>query len=224
MKKNQENPETVQRFNVLHRLLHIVVFVSFIILAITGFSLSFAHTGFARFLTSILGGSDGIGGLHRFCATFFYIGVLIHLLWLIFYKLGLKGRLTGPDTMTPDKKDLSDIYQNLRYIFGRGTPPLFNRFSYLQKLDYWAVMLGMQSMGITGLIMWYPEFFTSFLPGYAVNIAVHFHFHEAVLAVLYIGFVHMTDTHLDPEVFPIEKTIFNGKKQRGLYKSEQELE
>ncbi|MBA2882792.1 cytochrome b subunit of formate dehydrogenase [Desulfosalsimonas propionicica] len=224
MTKNQENPETVQRFNVLHRLLHIVVFVSFIILAITGFSLSFAHNGFARFLTSILGGADGIGGIHRFFATFFYIGVLIHLLWLIFYKLGLKGRLTGPNTMTPGKKDISDIYQNLRYIFGRGTPPLFNRFSYLQKLDYWAVMLGMQSMGITGLIMWYPEFFTSFLPGYAVNIAFHFHFHEAVLAVLYIGFVHMTDTHLDPEVFPIEKSIFNGKKQSGLYTSEQQLE
>lgn len=224
MKKNQENSETVQRFNVLHRLLHIVVFVNFIILAITGFSLSFAHNGFARFLSSILGGADGIGAIHRFCATFFYIGVLIHLLWLIFYKLGLKGRLTGPDTMTPGKKDLSDIYQNLRYIFGRGTPPLFNRFSYLQKLDYWAVMLGMQSMGITGLIMWYPEFFTSFLPGYAVNIAIHFHFHEAVLAVLYIGFVHMTDTHLDPEVFPIEKSIFNGKKQSEPYANEQQLE
>lgn len=224
MEKTQEKLETVQRFNVLHRLLHIVVIVNFIILAITGFLLSFAHTGLAQVLAAVLGGADGIGGIHRFCATFFYIGVVIHILWLVIYKLGLKGRLTGPDSMTPSRKDLTDIYQNLRYIFGRGTPPLFNRFSYLQKLDYWAVMLGMQSMGITGLIMWYPEFFTSFLPGYVVNIAAHFHFHEAVLAVLYIGFIHMTDTHLDPEVFPMEKSIFNGRKGGGAYAKEQEAE
>jgi cytochrome b subunit of formate dehydrogenase len=224
MKKTQEKLETVQRFNVLHRLLHIIVIVNFTILAITGFSLKYAHTGFGGAISAILGGADGIGGIHRFSATFFYIGVVIHLIWLVFYKIGLKGRLTGPDTMVPGKKDVSDIYQNLRYIFGRGNPPLFSRFRYLQKLDYWAVMLGMQSMGITGLIMWYPEFFTAFLPGYAVNIAVHFHFHEAVLAVLYIGFVHMTDTHLSPEVFPLEKSIFTGKKEMLPYAGEQKAE
>ena len=61
------------------------------------------------------------------------------------------------------------------------------------------------------MIMWHPEFFTGILPGYVINIAAHFHFHEAVLAVMYIGVVHMSDTHLIPEVFPMEKSIFNGK-------------
>jgi cytochrome b subunit of formate dehydrogenase len=78
-------------------------------------------------------------------------------------------------------------------------------------VDYWAVMLGMQSMGITGLLMWFPEYFSTILPGYFVNVANHFHFHEAILAVMYIGVVHMSDTHLLPEVFPLEKSIFNGK-------------
>jgi len=111
----------------------------------------------------------------------------------------------------PNTKDFADLYQNLRYIFGNGTPPLFDRFSYLQKVDYWAVMLGMQSMGITGLLMWFPEFFSGILPGHWINVASHFHFHEAVLAVMYIGLVHMSDTHLLPEVFPLEKSIFTGK-------------
>ena len=81
-------------------------------------------------------------------------------------------------------------------------------------------MLGMQSMGITGLIMWHPEFFASIFPGYIINVAMHFHFHEAVLAVLYIGIVHMSDTHLIPEVFPLEKSIFSGKITQDRFKTD----
>ena len=210
MENSRNASENHRRFHVLHRLLHIVVIVKFTLLAVTGFLLGLSRFGIAQVLTGWFGGVAVIGGIHRFCATVFYIGVLVHILWLVYYKIVLKGRLTGPGTMIPTKKDFADVCENLRYIFGRGTPPLFDRYSYLQKVDYWAVMLGMQSMGITGVIMWHPEFFAGFLPGYAINIAQHFHFHEAVLAVMYIGFVHMSDTHLVPEVFPLEKSIFNG--------------
>lgn len=214
MDKTKEEPKTFQRFHVLHRLLHIVIIVNFTALTITGFLLRFSHFEWIQGTTALIGGLAVTGGVHRFCAGFFYIGVIIHILWLCYHKFILKGRLMGPDSMLPVRKDLTDIYQNLRYIFGRGTPPLFDRFSYLQKVDYWAVMLGMQSMGITGLIMWHPEFFAAIFPGYVINIASHFHFHEAVLAVMYIGIVHMSDTHLIPEVFPMEKSIFNGKISR----------
>jgi cytochrome b subunit of formate dehydrogenase len=210
MEKNQAETEQYQRFCVLHRLLHLVVIVTFTLLALTGFALKYSAHGWAQWLVSMIGGADGAGYLHRISAAALYVCVMIHLLWLGYYKLVFKGKFSGPQSVLPGLQDFRDLYHNLRYIFGKGTPPLFNRFSYLEKVDYWAVLLGMQSMGITGLIMWYPEFFSTLVPGYFINIANELHFHEAILAVAYIGFVHMTSTHLDPEVFPMQKSIFNG--------------
>lgn len=214
MEKNHNFKESFYRFPVLHRILHIVIIVNFTFLAITGFLLYFSQFPWAKFLVSAIGGAGVTGGLHRFCAVFLYLGIAVHIAWLFYFKLILKQTLSGPDSILPGAKDLKDMYQNLRYVFNKGTPPLFDRFSYLQKVDYWAVMIGMQSMGITGLIMWFPQFFTGIIPGYFINIAGHFHLHEAVLAVMYIGVVHMSDTHLAPDVFPMEKTIFTGEIEK----------
>ena len=217
METNPKPKKTYQRFHILHRMLHIVIIFNFTFLAITGFLLHFSEFGWARFLVSLMGGAGAAGWLHRFCAVFLYVGIVVHVLWLFYYKIVLNQNLFGPDSILPGKKDIGDLYQNLRYVFNKGTPPLFDRFSYLQKLDYWAVMLGMQSMGITGLMLCFPEFFASIFPGYFINIAGHFHFHEAVLAVMYIGIVHMSDTHLVPDIFPMEKTIFTGVIERDRF-------
>ncbi len=214
METDQKYQETYQRFHVLHRLLHIVIIFNFTFLAITGFLLHFSAFGWVSSMVSLMGGAGALGWLHRVCAVFLYIGILVHVSWLFYYKIVLNQKLSGPDSILPGKKDIRDLYQNLRYVFNKGTPPLFDRFSYLQKVDYWAVMLGMQSMGITGLMKWFPEFFTGIFPGYFINIAAHFHFHEAVLAVMYIAVVHMSDTHLVPDIFPMEKTIFTGEIEK----------
>jgi cytochrome b subunit of formate dehydrogenase len=220
IEKMQDKSSYYLRFHVLHRLLHIIILINFTGLAITGFALNLSHYQWTRFIVYLVGGASTAGSFHRLFGIILYLGVVIHFLWLFYYKAVLKGRLTGPDSLVPSAKDIADLYQNLRYIFGKGTPPLFDRFSYLQKVDYWAVMIGMQSMGITGLLMWFPEFFSRILPGHWINVANHFHFHEAILAVLYIGFVHMSDTHLAPEVFPMEKSIFSGKISEEKLKKE----
>lgn len=213
----QAGKESYERFCVLHRILHIMIIFNFTLLAVTGFLIHFSGTGWARLLVGAMGGAGAVGWLHRFCAVFLYIGILVHLAWLVYYRFVLKGRFFGPDTVLPTRKDFQDLVRNFRYFFNKGTPPLFDRYSYLQKVDYWAVMLGMQSMGITGLMKWFPEVFAGILPGHFINIAAHFHFHEAVLAVMYIGLVHMSDTHLVPDVFPMEKTIFTGKIEKDRF-------
>jgi cytochrome b subunit of formate dehydrogenase len=206
--------ESYQRFHALHRILHIIIIFNFTLLTITGFLLHFSGFGWTSFIVSLMGGAGAIGWLHRFCGAFLYVGIVIHVSWLFYYKIVLKQKICGPDSVLPGTKDLKDLYQNLRYVFKKDTPPLFDRFSYLQKLDYWAVMLGMQSMGITGLLLCFSEFFAGILPGYFINIATHFHFHEAVLAVMYIAVIHMSDTHLVPDIFPLEKTIFTGEIEK----------
>ena len=212
--ETRRSEELFKRFSVLHRLKHFVVIVTFTLLCITGFALKFSHHGWAKALMWLMGGAQNAGDLHRMCATVFYLVVVLHLVWLGYYKMVLKGRLTGPQSIFPQVKDFKDLYRNFGYIFGKNPPPAFNRFSYLAKVDYWAVMLGMQSMGITGLLMWYPEFFSTVFPGYFINIANELHFHEAVLAICYIAVVHMTDTHLAPEVFPVDTSIFSGHISR----------
>ena len=220
METNPVPKKMFQRFHVLHRILHMVIIFNFTLLAISGFLLHFSGFEWVRFIVSLMGGAGAAGWLHRFCAVFLYIGILIHVFWLFYYKMVLKQNFCGPDSILPGKKDITDLYQNLRYVFNKGESPLFDRFSYLQKFDYWAELLGMQSMGITGLILWFPEFFAGILPGFFINIAGYFHFYEAVLAVMYIGVVHMSDTHLAPDIFPMEKSIFTGKIEKERFMEE----
>jgi cytochrome b subunit of formate dehydrogenase/nitrate reductase gamma subunit len=202
--------ETI-RFSVLNRLLHLFVMIGFTGLALTGFSLKFSEWSLAQALAWLLGGAAGLRSLHRISAVFTYGCVVIHLLWLIYYKLVLNGRITGPDTMFPRLKDLRDLFGHMAYMLGKRPGPAFERFSYWEKFDYWAILIGMNTMGLTGLVMWFPEFFARLFPGYLVNVAQVLHLYEAIMAVALKFVVHIVTTHLRPEVFPMDKSIFNGR-------------
>jgi cytochrome b subunit of formate dehydrogenase len=200
----------VVRFCLLHRILHWPVMLGFAGLGITGFALYFSDAAYGRAVAWLVGGPTHLAWLHRACAVVTYAAVLIHILWLAYYKLVLKGRLTGPDSMFPSRKDLADLIQHIRYFFARGGPPAFERFSYLEKIDYYAVLIGMHTMGATGLILWFPEFFTRFLPGWFVNLALVLHLYEAIIAVAIKFGIHIYSVHLRPPLWPGQKTIFTG--------------
>lgn len=53
-------------------------------------------------------------------------------------------------------------------------------------------------------------FFTRFLPGAFINVATIIHSDEALLATGFIFTVHFFNTHLRPEKFPMDTTIFTG--------------
>jgi len=57
-------------------------------------------------------------------------------------------------------------------------------------------------IGSTGLVLWFPELFTLFLPGWAINVATIIHSDEALLAVGFIFTVHFFNTHFRPDRFP----------------------
>ena len=66
-------------------------------------------------------------------------------------------------------------------------------------------------IGSTGLILWFPEFFTRVLPGWAINVATIVHSDEALLACGFIFTIHFFNTHLRPEKFPMDTVIFTGR-------------
>lgn len=200
------------RFSVLHRFLHLVVMLGFTGLAATGLSLAFSASWPARTFMWWVGGSANAAWLHRACAVMTYLAVILHGLWFLYYKWVLKGRFTGPDSIFPSLKDLKDLGRNLSYFLGRRrSPPEFDKFSYIEKIDYWAVFIGMHTMGITGLVLWYPEFFTRMVPGFFINLAQVLHFYEALLAVAIKFVIHIGMAHLRPSVYPADMSIFTGR-------------
>jgi cytochrome b subunit of formate dehydrogenase len=203
--------EVFWRFNVFHRFIHLVMMVTFIGLALTGLPLKYSDTFWAQGLIVLWGGVKGAGIFHRWFAgiTFGYFS--LHLLWVFYYVLVLKGNLFGPDSMVPSKKDFKDLFQHIAYFLGRGEPPQFGRFTYWERFDYWAVFWGIAFIGGSGLVLWFPEFFSRFLPGIFFNIAYTIHSDEALLAAGFVFIVHLYNAHLRADVFPIDKSIFTGK-------------
>jgi cytochrome b subunit of formate dehydrogenase len=212
MRTTSFSPDVPVRFSVLHRFLHLVVMFGFTGLAITGLSLGLSSTAPARGFMWLIGGAAHGAWLHRCCAIFTYGCVVIHGLWFLYFKFGLAGAWTGPDSIFPSGKDVSDFKCHLAYFLGRkGSPPVFNKFSYMEKIEYWALFIGMNTMGITGLILWFPECVTRYLPGFWVNIAQVLHFYEAILAVVVKGFIHIGMAHFRPGVYPADTSIFTGR-------------
>lgn len=200
-----------RRFSVLHRFFHLVVLISFTFLALSGLPLKYSGCTLSQWLIALLGGVGGAATIHRCMGIVTFGYVVLHLVWLSYYKVVLKGRLWGAGSMVPQLKDFQDLWQNLKYFLGKGAPPQLERFAYWEKFDYLAVFWGVPVIGLSGLVLWFPEFFSRYLPGEFLNVAYILHSDEALLAVGFIFVVHMFNVHLRPEVFPLTKTIFNGK-------------
>ncbi len=212
MQTNKLPEETSLRFSVLHRITHFVVMIGIFVLAITGMSMAFSSNFIAKLFILLMGGHANAVSIHRLSAIITYLCVVTQVIWFIYFKLVLKGRFTGPHSIWPGIQDFHDFSANMRYFLGRNdTPPQFNRFTYMEKIDYWAIFIGMNTMGITGLFLWYPESLTQFFPGYFINIARILHLYEAILAVIVKLVIHVGMAHLRPSVFPGDMSIFTGK-------------
>jgi cytochrome b subunit of formate dehydrogenase len=204
-----------QRFSRLNRGLHIVLIISFLTLALTGLTLKFSYTGWAVVLSHILGGFESAGFLHRFAAVLMFSVFFIHI-WDVTRMRKREGRswksmVFGPDSMMFNRKDLADFAGSVKWFVGRGPRPQFGRWTYWEKFDYFAVFWGVAVIGSTGLMLWFPEFFTNFVPGWLLNVATIIHSDEALLAVGFIFTVHFFNTHLRPEKFPMDIVIFTGR-------------
>ena len=204
-----------QRFTRLNRILHILMIVSFLTLAMTGMTLKFSYTGWAVILSKFFGGFESAGYLHRFAAVTM-IGVFVtHIIDLFRLKkkeFGTwKKMLMSENSMVFNKKDLKDFLGSLKWFLGKGERPDYGRWTYWEKFDYFAVFWGMIVIGSTGLTLWFPEFFTHFIPGWFINVATIIHSDEALLATGFIFTVHFFNTHLRPEKFPMDIVIFSGR-------------
>jgi cytochrome b subunit of formate dehydrogenase len=220
--------EQFTRFTPFERFLHLLVVTSFLLLVITGMPLKFYYTDWAKAIFSLLGGAEVARSLHHFGAivTFTYFGLhlieLVGSLWRRRRALRdpATGRVAlrrvwaamfGPDSMVPALQDWRDFIAHQKWFFGKGPRPQFDRWTYWERFDYFAVFWGVAAIGVSGLIMWFPKFFTMFLPGWIINIALVVHSDEALLAAGFIFTFHFFNTHFRIEKFPMDTVIFSGR-------------
>jgi len=208
-----------RRFSYFDIVIHFTMMATFIGLVLTGLPLKFSHAPWASGLMHFLGGARMAGLIHRICAgiTFGYFGATItYIFYFLFFKK-IHGnpnplqRLFGPDSLCPRWKDVQDIIGMIQWFFNKGPKPQFDRWTYWEKFDFLAVFWGMFAIGLSGLMLWFPEFFTIFLPGWILNIATIVHSDEALLASGFIFTVHFFNTHFRPSKFPIDTVIFTGR-------------
>jgi cytochrome b subunit of formate dehydrogenase len=216
------------RFSNVQRALHACMIVSFISLATTGLTLKFSYTGWAAVVSRILGGFQIAGFIHRTAAVLMFGVFSTHLYTLV--QLKKRERKTwrnlifGADSMLPNRQDLTQFIATMKWFVGAGPRPQYGRWTYWEKFDYFAVFWGIAIIGSTGLTLWFPIFFTRFLPGWAINVATVIHSDEALLATGFIFTVHFFNTHLRPEKFPMDTTIFTGHMPLAELKRDKPLE
>jgi cytochrome b subunit of formate dehydrogenase len=202
------------RFPHLYRVLHACMIVSFLTLAVTGLSLKFSYTPWAARFSRLLGGFETAGYVHRFAAIVMFSTFTAHVIGLFKQKrrnkTTWKAILFGPNTLLPTKRDGQEFVGTIKWFVGKGPRPKYGRWTYWEKFDYFAVFWGIVVIGSTGLTLWFPIFFTRFLPGPFINVATIIHSDEALLATGFIFTVHFFNTHLRPEKFPMDTTIFTG--------------
>jgi cytochrome b subunit of formate dehydrogenase len=204
----------VWRFNVVFRVIHALIVLTFFILVTTGLPLRFSCAAWAPGLMAALGGAERAGMLHRYTGLVMFGYFVMYVVYMTIrlvrapVKLDL---LHGPNSILPHLQDLYDVKAMMQYFFGKGPHPRFGRFSYMEKFDYFAEAWGVFAIGFTGLMLWFPEFFGRFFPGILFNVAIIIHSWEAMIATAFIFTIHFFKVHLRPEKWPLDGVMFTGR-------------
>ncbi len=216
----------VWRFTVLQRVLHGVLVLAFFVLAFTGLPLRFSCIAWAPALMRLWGGAQTAGVIHRWAGG---AVLAVFAAYLVQGAVALarapdrRRLLWGSDGILLEGRDFREFWQMLRWSVGRGPKPQFGRYSYREKFNHLMVFLGLGVVAVTGLLLWFPEFFGRWLPGAAFNVATIIHSYNVMLLAALIVAFHFFDVHLRPGKFPLDGVMFTGRATYGYMKEEHPL-
>lgn len=199
-----------QRMTVGERIQHLLLLISFFLLVITGFMLKFPDAWWASAIRRL--GGEGVfalrGLLHRIAAVVMIGDALFHLGYVLFTT---RGRSFLRDIL-PRSRDGRDLLANLGYYLGlRGNRPQFDRFNYIEKSEYWALVWGTAVMALTGIALWFENQFMGWFSKLFVDVNEVIHYYEAWLAFLAILVWHLYYVIFNPDVYPMNFTWITGK-------------
>ncbi|MEZ4653506.1 MAG: hypothetical protein R3E12_07885 [Candidatus Eisenbacteria bacterium] len=197
---------------------HMLLFVSFTVLVITGLALRYsAHWPF-QWLFGWDGGFGIRGTIHRCAAALFLFSVVWHVIYL-FSREG-RGFLGG---MVPGRRDLVEVAQAIRYNLGLSREkPRFGRFSFVERAEYWALVWGTVVMAATGFALWFRNFVVLRFDATASFLEVMrvIHLYEAWLATLAILVWHFYGVIFKPGVYPGNPAWLTGSMPAEMHEEE----
>jgi cytochrome b subunit of formate dehydrogenase len=201
-----------RRFSGIWRLAHITFALSLMVLTLTGMPLFYPDAAWAPWVMKALGGPAVAGLIHRVSAVIFAGVFFWHLIYIAIklWKIRSTFKIFGPESLIPGIQDLKDIIAMFKWFLGLAPRPVFDRWTYWEKFDYWAPFWGVTIIGVSGLMMWLPHLTGTYLPGWVFNVAAIFHGEEAFLAVVFLFTVHFFNNHFRPEKFPVDVVMFTG--------------
>ncbi len=205
------------------RIQHVLLLLSFLTLVLTGFMLKFPDTWWVKGIRDVVG-SDFVnlrGLVHRVAGVVMIVDSIYHMYYLIFTE---RGRQFFKD-MIPKIQDLKDVITGLKYNLGFSHEgPKFDRFSYIEKAEYWALIWGTVVMSLTGLMLWFHTFSASIVGGLGLDAATLIHYYEAVLASLAILVWHFYSVIFSPDVYPLNVACIKGTLTEEEMEEEHPLE
>lgn len=202
--KNIQHEKSYPRFSLSQRWEHLILLLSGVALLLTGLPQKYRELSWSQDILSTPERIELIRQIHHIAAIVLTLEVLFHLGKAIY--LLAKRRLPGD--LLPTGQDVRDAGQMMQYLlFLRKDKPRFGRYNFEQKVTYWFVFFAVGIMVVSGFIIWFPEFFTRFLPGGVVPAAKLAHSTEAIVVTIFIIIWHVYHVHIER----LNLSIFTGR-------------
>lgn len=209
--------ERYPRFDLGQRIEHGLLILSFTVLSISGLPQKYPDSAWGEWMIWVMGGIETTRLIHHTAAIVLILGSIYHV-GVLGYRLFVQ---RVEMTMLPGWKDVVDAVQHLGYNLRLvKKPPQMGRYTYGEKVEYWAVVWGTVIMILTGFMLWNPIATTRILPGEWIPAAKAAHGGEALLAVLSIVTWHMYNVHIKH----FNKSMFSGWLSRHEMEEEHPLE
>jgi cytochrome b subunit of formate dehydrogenase len=217
-KRKKWTQPAYERLNRSERTQHILTLSTFFTLVITGFALKF------KWSIPLISDETNValrGGGHRVAAVLMIATSIYHIFYALFTARG-RGQVWR---MLPRWKDAEDIVGTIRYYLGLADhKPKFDRFSYVEKAEYLALVWGTIVMVVTGFLLWFQNEALKHIPMWGLDVATIIHYYEAILATLAIIVWHLYYVFLNPDFAPMSFTWIDGKLSRHEMEHEHAIE
>ncbi len=217
--RREKSEITIPRFTKNEVIQHLLLLISFVTLAVTGFALKFHQSWWAELLRTIGLTETVRQNVHRTAAVIMIAVGIYHVIYLIFT---LRGRDVLKN-LIPKFDDITEARDNILYYLRlKKQKPKFDTYDYTEKAEYWALIWGTIVMGLTGFILWFPTVVGNWAPVWLIKVSELIHFYEAILATLAILVWHWFFVIFHPHEYPMSLTWINGKMSLENYRHHHE--
>ena len=194
---------TFKRFNLAQRWEHTVLFISIAVLLFTGLPQKYRTATWSQNILATPEKVELVQTIHHIAAILLGLLVIYHLGVIVVQII----RRKLPGDMLPTWRDVQDAWHMLKYlVYIKKDKPKFGKYNFEQKVSYWFVFVAIFILGVSGLVNWFPEFVTRFLPGGIVPAAKLAHSTEAITLAIFIIIWHFFHVHLER----LNLSIFTG--------------